>query len=83
MKECYYCGELKKVRKESMDPLGAGNCLEWIGSRLISYIWICKDCDIAQQLLREHMLEEKKRKESIERKKWVTLRDKLLKKIKQ
>jgi hypothetical protein len=76
---CSYCGELKKCREESMEPLGIGHCFKWKSDRLESYNWVCQDCDKAKVIIRNEQkaLEENKQKEN--QLNWKKERDKILK----
>ena len=73
MKNCDYCGEYKKVRKE-YSFLGSryeiGSCL--------GYNFICEDCDKARKIILEKELEDKKKKEEKRQKSWIKTRNKIL-----
>ena len=76
---CSHCGEYKLCRKQSMEPFGTGEHMEWNGLRLESYNWVCRECDHANAIIRENQ----KKAESIWKKNqqanWIKERDKILK----
>jgi len=77
--ECSYCGERKLCRKEGMDPLGLGKNIEWVGVKLISYNWICEECDKANTIIRNEERLEKLKQQKQNQLNWIKERDKLLK----
>ena len=77
--ECSYCGERKLCRKESMEPLGLGEILEWKYNRLESYNWICQDCDKAKAIIRNEERLNRLKKQKQHQVNWIKERDKILK----
>ena len=78
MRNCEWCGEYKKVRKEYM-PNGDGH--QWtVWPAMISYDYVCKDCFDANNILLNEKEEKRKAREIKKMAEWKKQRDELLEK---